>query len=131
MPRVYYLEDGTVDYVMNAPSEQFYDEPEYGCIDVSHEVDAGNYYVDVTTSPHGVKFKKVLKTPYVVDGLTVSFTSLPADTHVYIEGMTTSVGDEGDLEIDFDLPGAYRFLFTCEPMYGEEHVEVVVGQTDG
>lgn len=59
-------------------------------------------------------------------GLTVNISSLPAGAVVLCYSAETSIQD-GEVSVDFDVPGVYEIRLRPPPQYLDETLEVAVG----
>lgn len=84
------------------------------------------HYAGLTTSPHTIREKVKLPLTHTIEGLEVSFPSLPKGTEILLEDVSVTADDAG-VQLDFDIPGTYHLSFDPPPKYTMETLEVTVG----
>lgn len=90
--------------------------------DVSDEI----HFVDLSSTPPSIVNKQVLDVGTSVTGSSVTLTGLPDGTLVSTEGLE-GFPDNGELEIEFDIPGVYRIELFPPPQYLGTSLEVTIG----
>lgn len=69
--------------------------------------------------------KRELDLSYTRKGLSIMFPLLPEGTLVKV-AKESLVSDKQGAEVEFEMPGVYRFLFYPPPQYMDEKLEVTV-----
>lgn len=113
---------GEIFSVLSAPNEKI------AALQNMPYVECGE---DVSDVSHYVKNGNVVKrTEYdeelIKKGLTVIIKKLPKGTSVEVEGFVIEV-TEGEVEIDFDLPGSYEIHLTGPVQYVPKSIGVNLG----
>lgn len=95
------------------------------CLVVDDEtlVDDELHYVDSAGDGPRIVTRSSFDTAHTIDGLSVTWSSLPVGTVIRVMGQTMVA--DGDDETEFDVPGTYRIeLF--HPHYLDDVLEVTV-----
>lgn len=71
--------------------------------------------------------KKALAYTKTVDGMTLLLTALPPESLVKCMGGEAVVEEDGEVEISFDMPGAYEISVDAPVEYLDETLEVEIG----
>ncbi|MDN3525625.1 hypothetical protein QWY79_10150 [Halomonas sabkhae] len=93
-------------------------------VEVDKNVSDETHYIDVSTSSHQPTPREPIYPSYSVDGLAVTFSSLPIGAVIGVAGQELIA--DGDDEVEFDVPGTYRIALS-HPRYLGETLEVTVG----
>lgn len=92
-------------------------------IEVGEDVSDETHYIDMSQEIYFPQKRHTFDTTHSVDGLTVTFSSLPEGTTVQVKDheMVT----DGDDSIEFDVPGVFLIKLR-HPHYMSETVEVTI-----
>lgn len=118
-----YDESGRIHSVTHGPLCVFENMPRK--IECDPYVSDDTHYVDLKGEP-SIEVKKPIKPLVEATGLFAVLSGIPAGSTVSV-GNISDVVDDGELTIEFDLPGTYSIEINPPPQFLDETLEVTVG----
>jgi len=122
----FYDDEGKIDYVLSAHSEDFARAQGGSFIPCSEDFSDDTHYVDLSGDDPVLLGREESGITVEKNGLSATIFDIPEGSLVRV-GESSVVSGGETTEIEFDAPGTYEIRIYPPPQYLDEVLEVTVG----